>query len=57
MWWKGSRGWRTGGGQGLQAVMAEAAMEQAAQAAKLQFTVVSTADLERLKAPARNAKE
>ena len=41
------------------AVMAEAKRmaEQAAQAAKLQFTVVSTADLERLKAPARNAKE
>jgi len=31
--------------------------EQAAQAAKLQFTVVSTADLERLKAPARSSKD
>jgi hypothetical protein len=41
------------------AMLAEAkrAAEQAAQAAKLQFTVVSTADLERLKAPARNSKD
>ena len=41
------------------AMMAEAKRlaEQAAQAAKLQFTVVSTADLDRLKAPARNSKD
>jgi hypothetical protein len=41
------------------AMLAEArrAAEQAAQAAKLQFTVVSTADLERLKTPARSSKD
>ncbi|MCU1235359.1 MAG: hypothetical protein JWP63_3326 [Candidatus Solibacter sp.] len=41
------------------ALLAEAKKmaEQAAQAAKLQFTVVSTADLERLKAPARSSKD